>query len=132
MMYYKNIAIFSLLILTACGSVNRGHPYRPSGKTKAVAQKEKRIVSKKVSASFLRDRYKLCAHKRALNSAKYEYRKLSNREKQYGNNLSIEKSKYKKIIIEVGDQTKLLQQRFENTYNRRLFCTAKEMRHLNL
>jgi hypothetical protein len=132
MMNYKNITIFSLFLLSACGSANKGHPYRPSGKSENVLKKEKMKKNRRVSAIFLRDRYKLCAHKRALNSAKYEYRLLSNRDKRFGNNLEIEKSKYKKIIIEVGEQTKLAQRKFENTYNRRLFCTPEEMRHLNL
>ncbi|MFT6069139.1 MAG: hypothetical protein ACJAT2_000384 [Bacteriovoracaceae bacterium] len=131
-MNYKSITIFSLFVLSSCGSANKGHPYRPSGKPVAQVEKETRVKKRKISSSFLRDRYKLCAHKRALNSAKYEYRRLSNREKRYGNDLTIEKNKYKKIIIEVGEQTKAAQLKFENTYNRRLFCTPEEMRHLNL
>lgn len=132
MMNYKNITIFSLIFLSACGSAKKGHPYRPSGKSEAVAIKEKRKKTRRVSANFLRDRYKLCAHKRALNSAKYELRLLVNREKRYGTRLDFKKNKYKKIILEVGQQTKTEQRKFENTYSRRLFCTPEEMRHLNL
>lgn len=132
MMNYKSITIFSLFFLSACGSANQKHPYRPSGKSQAVAKVEKSNKKRRVSASFLRDRYKLCAHKRALNSAKYEYRLINNREKKFGNKLNFEKNKYKKIITEVGEQTKVEQRKFENTYNRRLFCTPEEMRHLNL
>ncbi len=131
-MNYKNITIFSLFILCSCGSANKGHPYRPSGKPKAQVFKETKIKRKKISSNFLRERYKLCAHKRALNSAKFEYRRLINREKRYGNDLTVEKNKFKKIIIEVGEQTKTSQVKFENTYKRRLFCTPEEMRHLKL
>lgn len=132
MMNYKNIAIISLFFFSACSIADKSHPYRPSGKSEAEVVKEKSIKTKRISSRFLRDRYKLCAHKRALNSAKYEYRLLRNREKRYGTNLTDEKNKYKKIIIEVGEQTTVEQKRFEKTYRRRLFCTPEEMRHLNL
>lgn len=132
MMNYKVIAITSLLILSSCGSANKSHPYRPSGKPAEVVKIEKKRKSKRVSAAFLRDRYKLCAHKRALNSARFEYRVLDNREKKFGNKLTAKKNKYKKIILEVGERTRKQQKIFEKTYRRRLFCTEEEMRHLNL
>lgn len=133
-MFLKNIATISciLFLVSGCGSVNKKNPYRPSGKTQETVEKEKMIVNKKLRYEFLRDRYKLCSHRRALRSAIFEYKKLDSREKRYGNNLSAEKEKYKKVITEIKKRTTLAERKFQNTYKRRLYCRPKEMRHLNL
>lgn len=131
--FYKLITTISLLLLiSSCGSVEREDPYRPSGKSVEVVKKTKRKRDLNIRVRFLQERYNLCTHRRAINSAKYEYRMLVNREKKYGNKLTQEKNKYRRIIQEVGERSKIEEEKFRNTYNRRLRCTPEELRHLNL
>ena len=133
MEFYKSIAILgSLLFVAGCGSVKKEHPYRPSGKSKKVVKAEKRVANRQRQINFLRERYNLCTHRRALRSARFEYNKIVNREKRFGNILSKEKNNYKNMILEISKRTKKEQAAFERKYNRWLFCTPKEMRHLNL
>ena len=131
---YKNITTYSLLALfiIGCGSVKQKDPYRPSGKSVQKIIEEKKVINRKTKVHFLRDRYNLCTHKRALRSARYKYGLLINREKRYGNKLTKEKNKYKKIILDVGSQTNKEEREFQKKYRRRLYCTPEEMRHLNL
>lgn len=120
------------MFFTACGSVKRKHPYRPSGKSTKEAKVEKKQIRKRATVSFLRDRYKLCTHKRALRSARFEYNKIIDREKKYGNKLTVEKNKYKKMILEIGSRTRKAEKNFNKKYRRGLYCSPEEMRHLNL
>ncbi len=134
MEYLKNITIISslLFVLFGCGSVKEKNPYRPSGKSKKPVTLQSKTIKRKVKVNFLRDRYNLCTHKRALRSARHEYNKLVSREKRYGNPLTEEKERYKKIILKVGNRTKKELRIFKMKYNKPLYCTPEELRHLNI
>lgn len=154
MEFYKVIATISILFLIeGCGSVNKKDPYRPSGKSenkfanettdqnqlsederRRFKEKKRRYEDRKRRRKilFLQRRYNLCTQKRALRSAKFEYNKLVTREKRYGNKLTKEKNRYKKIILEINSKRYKEEQKFKNTYKRPLQCTTKEMRYLNI
>lgn len=134
MEYLKHITIIGSLLffLNSCGTSKKTNPYRPSGKTKKVVTLQSKSIKREVKVSFLRDRYNLCTHRRAIRSAKVEYNKLVTREKKYGIDLSKEKLRYKKIILKVGERTKKELLIFKNRYNRPLYCSPEELRHLKI
>lgn len=133
MEFYKVIATISLFtFLTSCGSVRTKDPYRPSGKSQKDVTPVTKKARRELKIKFLQDRYNLCTQRRALRAARYEYRKLLDREKKYGNKYTKEKNKYKNIIIETSSRSKIEELRFKKTYKRRIYCTTEEMRHLNI
>ncbi|MBK25142.1 MAG: hypothetical protein CME70_14205 [Halobacteriovorax sp.] len=134
MEYLKHITIVSsfLFFLLGCGTSKKSNPYRPSGKTKKVVTLENKSIKREVKVSFLRDRYNLCTHRRAIRSAKLEYNKLVSRENKYGINLNKEKLRYKKIILKIGERTKKELLIFKKRYNRPLYCSPEELRHLKI